>query len=86
MYEVRMTDDALRAYQRADGPLARRLNRCFAALAIDPHHHSAIKRLTGDLRGQWRYRVGDWRVVYRFEGPRQVTILLIEHRRSVYGP
>jgi mRNA interferase RelE/StbE len=87
MYEIRLTPDALRSYQRADVPLARRLNRCFDVLSRDPHHHPNIKRLTGTLSGRWRYRVGDWRVIYRIEeSPRQVFVLLIAHRRSAYGP
>lgn len=41
--------------------------------------------LTGDLGGLWRYRVGDWRIVARFED-RRVVILVVEigHRREVY--
>jgi mRNA-degrading endonuclease RelE of RelBE toxin-antitoxin system len=35
------------------------------------------------LAGRLRYRVGDWRVIYRIEDHR-VVILSIAHRREVY--
>ncbi|MBU4273553.1 MAG: type II toxin-antitoxin system RelE/ParE family toxin [Planctomycetes bacterium] len=85
MYEIVFTEEALRAYRKADSPLARKLNRCFDNLAEDPRSHPNIKRLTGTLRGRFRYRVGDWRVVYRVDDKvRRITILVIAHRSGVY--
>jgi len=85
MYEVLLTEESLRFYRRADVPLARKLNRCFDQIDLNPRFHSNIKRLTGELRGLWRFRVGDWRVVYRIdEDRRTVLVLMIGHRRGVY--
>lgn len=42
------------------------------------------KPLRGTLRGYWKLRVGDYRVVFRVVG-REVWILAIRHRRDVYG-
>ena len=41
--------------------------------------------LVGNLRGLWRYRVEDWRVIVRLE-QRRVVILVVEvgHRSKVY--
>ncbi|MEN6450221.1 MAG: type II toxin-antitoxin system RelE/ParE family toxin [Thermoguttaceae bacterium] len=65
--------------------MARKINRCVANLANNPYAHPRIKRLAGSLRGRFRYRVGDWRVVYRVdERAKRVTVLLIAHRGSVY--
>ena len=33
-------------------------------LKTDPRSHPNIKQLKGDLAGYYRYRVGDYRVVY----------------------
>lgn len=86
MYEVVLAEEALGVYRKADSPLARKLNRCFDNLAENPHSHPNIKRLTGTLRGRFRYRVGDWRVVYRVdENDRRITILVIAHRDGVYN-
>ena len=47
--------------------------------------HNNIKRLSGKLTGRLRYRVGDWRVIYRIDDTaRQVHVLVIAHRSEVY--
>jgi len=41
--------------------------------------------LTGDLKGLWRYRVGDYRIVASIEDQRFVVLVVtIGHRREVY--
>jgi mRNA interferase RelE/StbE len=41
--------------------------------------------LTGDLKGLWRYRVGDFRIVARIEDERFVVLVVsIGHRREIY--
>lgn len=86
MYKVLFTDSALRFYERAERSLQQRLDRCFEQLQANPHSHPNIKRLKGTLSGRYRYRVGDYRVVYRLEeGDRVVIVLLIAHRSEVYG-
>jgi mRNA interferase RelE/StbE len=85
MFEVILTREALRTYRKAETPLVRKLNRSFDILSINPYSHPNIKKLTGTLRGRFRYRVGDWRVVYRIdEKTKQVIILVIAHRSDVY--
>lgn len=85
MYQLLLSESAQRFYERADSPLQRRLDRCFERLQADPHRHPNIKRLTGPLSGSFRYRVGDYRVVYRIEDDdRVVIVLIIAHRSEVY--
>lgn len=44
------------------------------------------ERLRKDLAGAWKLRVGDYRIVFDLSsGRRVVTVLLIAHRRDVYG-
>ena len=41
--------------------------------------------LTGDRKGLWRYRVGDYRLVASFEDDRFVVLVVtVGHRREVY--
>jgi mRNA interferase RelE/StbE len=84
MYEIQLTRDAQTFYEAADNVLARRLNRCFDQLRQDPYVHPNIRRLKGPLAGQWRYRVGDWRVIYRVQDDQVVIVLLIVHRSNAY--
>ena len=68
------------------------LVRLRAALRGDPHNHTRepdIAKLTGVTqgKGQWRIRVGDYRLRYDIIG-RDVVLYSFRHRREVYqtGP
>lgn len=50
-------------------------------LTIAPHKHGEPLRKT--LRGYWKLRVGDYRVVFRIT-KKEVWILGIIHRKDVY--
>ncbi len=51
-------------------------------LAFFPHEFGASLRHT--LKGYWKLRIGDWRVIYKVHG-RILTVLRIGHRREIYG-
>ena len=41
--------------------------------------------LTGDLKGLWRYRIGDYRIIAAIEEQRFVVLVVsVGHRREVY--
>jgi len=85
MYDILLTRKAHRFYEKADTTLVRRINRCFELLGENPYEHPNIKRLRGTLSGYFRFRVGDWRVIYSIlEDERQVIVLMIAHRNRVY--
>jgi mRNA-degrading endonuclease RelE of RelBE toxin-antitoxin system len=45
------------------------------------------KPLRGDLAGVWSTRRGTYRILYRIlDGPHEVVVLRIEHRRDAYRP
>lgn len=49
----------------------------------DPRHLAT--RLVGGDSPNWRYRVGDYRIVARFEEERLVILVVrVAHRREVY--
>jgi len=85
MYEVILSPEADEFYRKADLPLAKKLARCFAQLEREPRRHNNIKKLTGTWKGCHRFRVGDWRVLYRIDEPaRRVFVLIVAHRREIY--
>jgi len=85
MYELLLTRRAKQFYEKADSVLVRRVNRCFERLQENPYNYSNIKPLKGLLSGHFRYRLGDWRIIYRvIEKKKQVIILLIVHRKNAY--
>ena len=85
MFEVVLSPEAASFHAKADRPLARKLARCFAQPEDDPRASGNVKRLTGDFAGYFRYRLGDWRVIYRIDdAASKVLIVLIAHRRDVF--
>ncbi|MGD0771105.1 MAG: type II toxin-antitoxin system RelE/ParE family toxin [Tepidisphaeraceae bacterium] len=85
MFEVLLSPPAGRYFDNADPPLRKRLERCFQQLRLDPYRHNNIKRLTGEFVGLLRFRVGDWRVIYRVDdSASRVVVIDIGHRRDVY--
>lgn len=49
----------------------------------DPRIHG--KALTADRAGQWRYRVGDYRIIAKIEDDKLVILVItIGHRKEIY--
>jgi len=85
MFEVILSPESQAFFAAAEKPLARKLAGCFRQLEHDPRRHNNIKRLSGKLAGLSRYRVGDWRVIYRIDDrANRVVVLSIANRREAY--
>jgi mRNA interferase RelE/StbE len=85
MYELGLSPQAQRFFKRCDRPLALKLARCFTTLEQDPRRGNNIKPLAGKFSGSYRYRVGDYRVVYAVDdNAMKITVLTIAHRKDVY--
>jgi mRNA interferase RelE/StbE len=85
MYKVELSRDAKRYFERANALLQRRLDRCFDHIKVNPRGAGNAKRLGGNLSGHYRYRVGDYRVIYRIDDSQQIVFVLkIAHRSEVY--
>lgn len=49
----------------------------------DPRQHD--KGLTANRSGQWRYRVGDYRIIVEIEDTKVIVLVLeIGHRKNIY--
>ena len=84
MYEIRLSRRAKRYYERVSADTARRLNQGFETLAKDPLGGGDIKLVKG-LRGMYRLRLGDLRVVYEIDlRNRIVKVNAILPRGEVY--
>lgn len=50
----------------------------------NPRQHG--KGLTANRSGQWRYRIGDYRIICEIEDDKLVILALtVGHRREIYG-
>jgi len=85
MFRLSFSSDAAKFFERADAPLQRKLDRCFEQLKREPRRHNNIKALKGMFAGYFRYRVGDYRVVYRIDDTTHtINVIDIANRRDVY--
>ncbi|MFC1594455.1 type II toxin-antitoxin system RelE/ParE family toxin [Candidatus Omnitrophota bacterium] len=85
MYSVVYLDQVERDLKKLDKPLIKKIiDKIENYLTQDPH--GLGKPLTGSFRGYWRYRWGDYRVIYRIsEQEILIVVLRISHRKIVYG-
>ena len=85
-YQVETTRRFDRDFKRLD-PYTQRMIKAWIEKNLigceDPSIHG--KSLTADRKGQWRYRIGDYRMICLIEDSRLVILALtIGHRSSVY--
>ena len=64
-----------------DGATKERVGRALRRLAIDPVANS--KRLSQPTLGTFRFRIGDYGVVFDIAG-KDVVVLCVGHRSSIY--
>ena len=85
MHKIELSRKAAKFYQKADSITVKRLNFAFSKLSEDPFTHYNIKRLSGELEGSLRLRVGGMRIVYSVDQKSQtVYIEVIGFRGDVY--
>jgi len=84
MYEIRILDGAVHDLQRLDKVIARRIVKRIDWLA---RNFDSInrERLTGELSDFYKFRIGDYRVLYQYLETEQLLIIhQIGHRREIY--
>jgi mRNA interferase RelE/StbE len=73
--------------KRVDLPAIDVRNRAIIKMAIEKrlgiHPEVFGKPLQRTLKGYWKFRVGDYRVVFRISGE-EIIVLGIAHRKSIY--
>lgn len=84
-WEIILTRPAEKAYVRSVRTMKMRRESCFADLEKDPLYGHSIKPLVGKLKGLYRYRIGDLRVIYRLiRESKIVEIIAILPRGNAY--
>lgn len=86
MYHVEFTKNALKQLKKMDkssaslilGWIRKNIEGC-----DNPRVHG--KGLTANRSGQWRYRVGDYRIITEIEDDKVIVLVLnVGHRRDIY--
>ncbi len=80
-YKLLVTEEARRQIDKLDGVVKKRIAKKIPVFLKDPLKFS--KPLINFEIGQYRFRVGDYRIIFDLRGDR-VEILKVMHRREVY--
>ena len=83
-YEVQWHEDTWKDIEKLDKETARKIIERVSTYLV----HNPIKlgkALTGQFEGLYRYRYGDYRVLYVLDlGKEIIMVLHIRHRKDVY--
>lgn len=80
-YSLLYTQTAVKDIKKLDTIAKKRLKNKLELLITDPLHYS--KKLVHSDIGTYRYRVGDYRIVFDLDGT-DIIILRVGHRREIY--
>ena len=87
MYKVKTTDDFDRQFRKLDRSVQTIIAKWIRKHLVDCEDPRATgKALTADLKGYWRYRIGDYRLIAEIRDDELIIIAVaIDHRRQVYS-
>lgn len=81
MYSILLTKRALKDLDKIDANSRIRIAERLKVLTADPFISS--KKLTSSIIGTYRFRIGDFRVIFDLEDDK-IIILRIGHRKDIY--
>jgi len=81
MYKILFTKRALKDLEKIDIKTKTRIGNKIKLLTNDPIGSS--KKLSTSIIGTYRFRVGDYRVIFDIEDDK-VIVLRIGHRKDIY--
>ena len=85
-WKVKFLPSATKQFEKLDKSVCRMINTYIQNRLATPENPRRFgKSLTDNLKGFWRYRIGDYRLVCKIEDE-QVLILVVrvDHRKDVY--
>ncbi len=84
-FEVILSPEAERAYTRQDRLTRQRIAAAIDRLKVNPASSPNVTRLHGELRGNYRIRLGTWRIIYSVDmKTRKILVKLIRSRGDIY--
>ena len=82
MVNIEWTEGAVKDLEKLDKPIAQRILRRLAWFSKN-FQRIVPEPLTGEFKGAFKLRIGNWRVVYTVEG-KTIVIQFIGHRSEIY--
>ncbi len=81
-FEVTFSERAAKEFKKLDKQVRKRIAEKLTEYALSENLSEAKKLVNSDL-GEWRYRVGDYRIVFDLTG-KEIQVLKVAHRSEVY--
>lgn len=86
-WTIRISSNAEKYYQKLDKNLRKRIKKGLLALSQHekPLEHLQVKALTADLKGFYRLRIGNYRVIFALlEKEKTIAVVNIFPRGNAY--
>jgi len=83
----KITKDFMNSIKKVDKNLQGRILQAITTITLSPNTimGDTIKPLTGDLNGYWRYRIGDYRLIYKpIEKWSEILLITFSSRGAAY--
>jgi mRNA interferase RelE/StbE len=80
-YELVYTKRAIKDIQKLDTDVKERIGKTLSRYKENPLVYA--EKLTESLLGTYRFRIGDYRVVFDIEN-NEIVVLRVGHRREIY--
>jgi mRNA interferase RelE/StbE len=80
-YRLVYTHRAAKDVQGIESKMKERLGKTLLRYANDPLRYAT--KLTDPVTGTYRFRVGDYRVIFDLEGD-EIVVLRVGHRKQIY--
>ncbi len=86
IYKIEFSDEAFKEFGKLDKYTQKLIDAWIRKhLETNENPRSIGKPLVGNKSGQWRYRVGDFRLLCLIQDDRLIILVIkIGHRRDVY--
>ncbi len=82
---IEYTETARKQLKKLDKTMQKRILDYMDEVALLENPRSRGKALVENMRGLWRYRVGDYRVICEIQEARIIiSVLKIGHRKNIY--
>lgn len=80
-YRLVYTNRAVKDIKGLDSAAKERIGKTLLRYEEDPLQYA--ERLTDSKLGDYRFRIGDYRVIFDIEGD-EIVVLRVGHRREIY--
>ncbi|MDX2112895.1 MAG: type II toxin-antitoxin system RelE/ParE family toxin [Alphaproteobacteria bacterium] len=83
-WTIKFSPAADKEFSKLDRVVQKRIRKYFEERVL-PQPYRLAEALTGNKKGLWRYRIGDYRVVTNLEDQvLMIMIIRVGHRKDVY--